>query len=81
MFSTALKFHPSSRLYHKMPLLQHIVALSVVSAIRTISGYEVGTLVCVCLCVCVCVMCVSVCVMCVSVCVICVCVRDVCVCV
>ena len=44
MFSTALKIHPSSRLYQKMPLLQHIVALSVVSAIRTISGYEVRCL-------------------------------------
>ena len=42
MFSTALKFTPSSHLYRRMPLLQHIVALSVVSAIRTIPGYEVG---------------------------------------
>ena len=41
MFSTALKVTPTSHLYRRMPLLQHIVALSVVSAIRTIPGYEV----------------------------------------
>jgi len=41
MFSTALKVTPTSHLYRRMPLLQHIVALSVVSAIRTIPEYEV----------------------------------------
>ena len=41
MFSATLTVQPSSRLHGRLPLLQHIVALSVVSAIRTIPGYEV----------------------------------------
>jgi biotin--protein ligase len=40
MFSATLTVQPSSRLHGRLPLLQHIVALSVVSAIRTIPGYE-----------------------------------------
>ena len=41
MFSTVLTVQLWSRLFKKMSLLQHIVALSVVSAVRTIPGYEV----------------------------------------
>ena len=41
MFSTVLDVQPWTHLFKKIPLLQHIVALSVVSAIRTIPGYEV----------------------------------------
>ena len=58
MFSTIMTVKPQSRLHGKLPLLQHIVALSVVSAIRTIPGYEVCVCVCCeCVCVCVCVCC------------------------
>ena len=44
MFSTALTVQPQSRLHSRLSLLQHIVALSVVSAIRNIPGYEVCVL-------------------------------------
>ena len=41
MFSTPLTVQPWSTLHRRIPLLQHIVALSVASAVRTIPGYEV----------------------------------------
>ena len=49
MFSLPLTVQPSSRLHNHLSLLQYMVALSVVTAIRTAPGYEV----CVCVCVCV----------------------------
>ena len=42
MFSCPLALRPRSRLLAHLSLLQHIVALSVVTAIRTAPGYEVG---------------------------------------
>ena len=41
MFSIPLIFPSSSRIVKKLSMLQHIVGLSVVSAIRTKNGYEV----------------------------------------
>ena len=41
MFSVPLAVQPQSRLHGHLSLLQYIVALSVVSAIRTVPGYEV----------------------------------------
>ncbi len=38
MFSIPLVISPSARIKKKMSLLQHLVALSVVTAIRTIDG-------------------------------------------
>ena len=48
MFSTVLIVQPWSRLFKKMSLLQHIVALSMVSAVQTIPVYEVVVKHCVC---------------------------------
>ena len=48
MFSTVLTVQPWSRLFKKMSLLQHIVALSMVSAVQTIPVYEVVVKHCVC---------------------------------
>ena len=45
MFSTPLTVQPWSTLHRRIPLLQHIVALTVASAVRTIPGYEVYILV------------------------------------
>ena len=41
MFSAPLTIQPGSRLNGRLSLLQHIVALSVVTAICSIPGYEV----------------------------------------
>lgn len=43
MFSTAIVVQPQSRLHGRLSLIQQIVAVSVVSAIRTVPGYEVST--------------------------------------
>ena len=41
MFTLAIQVELSSRLGQRIPFLQHLVALAVVEAVRTLPGYEV----------------------------------------
>lgn len=42
MFSISVAVQPQSRLHGRLSLIQQIVTVSVVSAIRTVPGYEVS---------------------------------------
>ena len=42
MFSLPLKVTPGSRLSQHLSIVQHLVALAVVTAVRSLPSYEVG---------------------------------------